>query len=133
MGLTRTIQLTKASFTLFQDIINNPKTYINQQTNMLSIPKLLRHLFESLGATYIKFGQFIASSPTLFPAEYVLEFQSCLDQTPTIPFIEIQSIIKSELKKPISQVYAYINPIPVARYDNVPLYCIILYYIIIIY
>jgi hypothetical protein len=35
-------------------------------------PVLLRRLFERLGATYIKLGQFIASSPTLFPEEYVL-------------------------------------------------------------
>ena len=35
-------------------------------------PALLRRLLERLGATYIKLGQFIASSPTLFPEEYVL-------------------------------------------------------------
>ena len=35
-------------------------------------PVLLRRLCERLGATYIKLGQFIASSPTLFPEEYVL-------------------------------------------------------------
>ena len=28
---------------------------------------VLRKLFESLGATYIKLGQFIASAPSLFP------------------------------------------------------------------
>jgi predicted unusual protein kinase regulating ubiquinone biosynthesis (AarF/ABC1/UbiB family) len=28
-------------------------------------------LCERLGATYVKLGQFIASSPTLFPEEYV--------------------------------------------------------------
>eukprot|EP00971_Amphidinium_carterae_P067774 1342044-Amphidinium_carterae.1 len=33
--------------------------------------KVLRQLFERLGATYIKLGQFIASSPTVFPAVYV--------------------------------------------------------------
>ena len=46
-------------------------------------PVLVRRLFERLGATYVKVGQFIASSPTLFPAEYVLEFQKCLDATET--------------------------------------------------
>ena len=30
-------------------------------------PRLLRQTFERLGATYIKLGQFIASSPTFFP------------------------------------------------------------------
>jgi 2,4-dichlorophenol 6-monooxygenase len=37
---------------------------------------------EELGATYVKVGQFIASSPTLFPPEYVQEFQKTLDKTP---------------------------------------------------
>jgi predicted unusual protein kinase regulating ubiquinone biosynthesis (AarF/ABC1/UbiB family) len=46
-----------------------------------SAPQLLRETFEKLGATYIKLGQFIASSPSLFPRAYVEEFQSCLDQT----------------------------------------------------
>lgn len=31
-------------------------------------------------------GQFIASSPTIFPAEYVKEFQKCLDRTDPIPW-----------------------------------------------
>lgn len=44
-------------------------------------PATIRTLFDRLGATYIKLGQFVASSPTLFPAEYVEEFQKCLDDT----------------------------------------------------
>ncbi|MGB1907205.1 MAG: hypothetical protein ACPHN3_07715, partial [Spongiibacter sp.] len=36
-------------------------------------PAEARELFEALGATYIKFGQFIASSPSIFPKEYVDE------------------------------------------------------------
>jgi len=74
----------------------------------------LKRLFEELGATYIKLGQFIASSPTLFPAEYVLEFQTCLDNSPKVPYSEIRSIIQQELKKPISSVFEYVNPVPLA-------------------
>ena len=48
---------------------------------LAEVPATLRRLFELLGATYIKLGQFVASSPTLFPAEYVTEFQKCLDNT----------------------------------------------------
>ena len=47
-------------------------------------------LFEKLGSTYIKLGQFIASSPSLFPDEYVLEFQKCLDSTDAVPYSEIR-------------------------------------------
>src|SRR5690554_4250467 len=60
-------------------------------------PRLLRETFESLGATYIKLGQFIASSPTFFPKEYVDEFQNCLDRTPSVPFGVIRQILQEEL------------------------------------
>ena len=59
---------------------------------------VLRKLFERLGATYIKLGQFIASSPTLFPEEYVTEFQRCLDRTEPIPWQVIKSTIQGELQ-----------------------------------
>lgn len=114
MGITRTIQLTKASILLTKDIAKNPSKYQNPETKMISFPKLFRNLFERLGATYVKLGQFIASSPTLFPAEFVLEFQACLDSTPTIPYTEVKSIIESELKRPVSEVYSYVNPVAIA-------------------
>lgn len=74
----------------------------------------LRELFEALGATYIKFGQFIASSPSLFPKEYVDEFQQLLDQTAVIPFRTIVKIIEEDLGKPVAEVYRYIDSKPLA-------------------
>ena len=114
MGITRTIQLSQAVIKMIKEVVKTPDVYIDKNTGLLSLPRLVRRLFEGLGATYIKLGQFIASSPTLFPPEYVLEFQSCLDNSPTIPFEEIRSIIQSELKKPISEVYSYVSPVPLA-------------------
>lgn len=77
-------------------------------------PRLLRQTFESLGATYIKLGQFIASSPTFFPKEYVEEFQYCLDKTPSLPFSVIRKIIRDELGRPIEEVFAEIDPVALA-------------------
>ncbi|MDC0660963.1 ABC1 kinase family protein [Marinobacter sp. SS21] len=77
-------------------------------------PRLLRQTFESLGATYIKLGQFIASSPTFFPKAYVEEFQYCLDKTPNLPFAVIRKIIAEELDRPIDQVFAHIDPVALA-------------------
>ncbi len=77
-------------------------------------PRLLRQTFESLGATYIKLGQFIASSPTFFPKAYVEEFQYCLDKTPNLPFSVIRKIIAEELGRPIDQVFAHIDPVALA-------------------
>ena len=74
----------------------------------------VRELFEALGATYIKFGQFIASSPSIFPQEYVEEFEQLLDQTTQIPFRTIKKIISEDLKQPISRVFSHIDQQPLA-------------------
>lgn len=79
-----------------------------------SNPRLLRQVFEELGATYIKLGQFIASSPTFFPKEYVDEFQLCLDRTPPFPFSTVKQIIEKELGKSLSDVYAFVDSKPLA-------------------
>jgi predicted unusual protein kinase regulating ubiquinone biosynthesis (AarF/ABC1/UbiB family) len=68
------------------------------------LPTLLRKTFEKLGATYIKLGQFIASSPSLFPEEYVLEFQKCLDKTDPVQFEKIKDTIAAELGRPVEEV-----------------------------
>jgi aarF domain-containing kinase len=77
-------------------------------------PRTLRKLFERLGSTYIKLGQFIASSPTLFPEEFVVEFQACLDQSPTVPFETIRSIVEEDLGRSVSDVFAEITETPLA-------------------
>ncbi|KAI4339130.1 hypothetical protein MLD38_024101 [Melastoma candidum] len=83
------------------------------QLGLLS-PVYLRRLFERMGATYIKLGQFIASAPTLFPQEYVEEFQKCFDKAPAVPFQQIQVILREELGRPIDSVYDYVDPTPIA-------------------
>lgn len=79
-----------------------------------SQPALLRRLFEKLGATYVKLGQFIASSPTLFPADYVKEMQTCLDSGPAVPFTDIKRIIESELRSPLGSLFESVEQTPLA-------------------
>ncbi|MDO7506252.1 AarF/UbiB family protein [Acinetobacter baumannii] len=91
------------------------KAGIKYATDKPSNAKLMRETFESLGSTYIKLGQFIASTPSLFPREYVEEFQGCLDQTPTLPFSYIQGVLASEFEgRDLSQIFSYIDKTPLA-------------------
>ena len=84
-------------------------------TEKPSNAKLMRETFESLGSTYIKLGQFIASTPSLFPREYVEEFQGCLDQTPSLPFSYVQSVLASEFAgRDLDQIFASIDEQPLA-------------------
>lgn len=62
-------------------------------------PMMLKDSFEQLGTTYIKIGQFIASTPSLFPREYVEAFQGCLDQTTPMPYTYIEGVLRDELEK----------------------------------
>jgi len=78
------------------------------------IPLLLRDTMQELGATYIKLGQLIASSPSLFPHEYVDAFQSFLDQVEPLPFKDIDKVLRQELGKDYRQLFQHIDEIPLA-------------------
>jgi aarF domain-containing kinase len=66
------------------------------------------------GTTYIKLGQFVASTPSLFPEEYVMEFQKCLDNTEKIPFDKIRALMAADLGRPLEEIYSFIDPVPMA-------------------
>lgn len=106
-GPARTLQAYRAITDTTREFL--PKLI----TRQVSAPVILRTLFERMGATYVKLGQFIASSPTLFPKEYVVEFQKCLDQTEPIAWSIIKSVIESELG-PINTVFEFVDPVPLA-------------------
>lgn len=78
---------------------------------------LLKETFEQLGTTYIKIGQFIASTPSIFPREYVIAFQDCLDQTTPISYRYIERVLKQELERDgqtLADIFANIDEKPLA-------------------
>lgn len=77
-------------------------------------PRLVRQTFERLGATYIKLGQFIASSPSMFPEEWVTEFQHCLDRTPPVAWRTIRRALREELGPKLDAAFQWIDPEPLA-------------------
>lgn len=78
------------------------------------MPILARTAVEELGSTYIKLGQLVASSPSLFPHEYVEAFQSCLDQTTPLPFKVIENVLKQELGPVLQRHFRDIDATPLA-------------------
>ena len=108
-GPARSLQALLAVRSTFREFLPLP----GRAPAEFSVPKVLRTLFEKLGATYIKLGQFIASSPTIFPKEYVLEFQKCLDKTDPLEWSIIKRVIEQELG-PLSKSFTYIDPTPLA-------------------
>src|SRR5207249_4603569 len=75
----------------------------------------LRLTFEELGATYVKFGQLIASSPGLFGDEASNEFRSCLDTGPAVPFDAVRTAVETTLGGPLESAFASFDELPIGR------------------
>lgn len=108
---SRTLQAYIAISRTLQDF--SPIQRPGRKAEEFSAPVALRKLFERLGATYIKLGQFVASSPSLFPKEYVLEFQKCLDSTEPLEWNIVKRIIEKETG-PITNNFSFIDKTPLA-------------------
>jgi aarF domain-containing kinase len=77
-------------------------------------PALLAGCFARLGATYIKLGQFIASSPSVFPRAYVNECYRFLDQVEPISFARILKVLQAEFGNRLQNIFTHIDPEPLA-------------------
>jgi ubiquinone biosynthesis protein len=74
----------------------------------------LRGAFESLGTTYIKFGQLIASAEGMAPAALVDEFKRCRDQVPPESFSDVRGVVEADFARSLAEVFAFFDPIPIA-------------------
>ena len=74
----------------------------------------LRMALEELGPTFVKFGQIISTRPDLLPPEYIAELSRLQDEVPPLPWEIIKPRIESELGQTIEDLFAYINPTPIA-------------------
>lgn len=73
-----------------------------------------RRVFEGLGSTYVKFGQFIASAPGIVGEDVAEEFRRCLDAAPAVPFAKVRAIVESELGRPLEEVFSQFDETPLA-------------------
>jgi aarF domain-containing kinase len=70
----------------------------------------MRRTCEDLGATYVKFGQFIASAPAIVGEDVSREFRGCLDQGPPVDPGVVRAIIERETGQPIHEMFGYFDP-----------------------
>ena len=78
------------------------------------VGRRLRRAFEALGATYVKFGQLIGSSPGAFGKDVSDEFRSCLDTGPAVPFEHVRAAVERATGRPLSDVFERFDERPLA-------------------
>ncbi|MFQ5646057.1 MAG: ABC1 kinase family protein [bacterium] len=71
----------------------------------LPTPERTRMVFEDLGPTFIKLGQMLSLRSDIIPEEFVEEFKKLQDQVPPVSYKEIEKVITSELKLPVSEIF----------------------------
>ncbi|WP_287129052.1 AarF/ABC1/UbiB kinase family protein [Candidatus Cyanaurora vandensis] len=74
----------------------------------------IRETLLELGPTFIKVGQLFSTRADLFPKEYVEELALLQDAVPAFPYALAIKTIESELGKPVSQLFSYFEPLPIA-------------------
>ncbi len=77
-------------------------------------PRRLRLVCEDLGPTFVKLGQLLSTRPDLLPEAYIQELSALRDDVRPFPFAEALVILTEELGRPPSEVFASIDPEPVA-------------------
>lgn len=78
------------------------------------LPHRVRRALEDLGPTYVKAGQVIASSPGLFPPEWIEEFATLRDAVPPFEAAEAVRIVEEDLARPVESAFAEFDPEPIA-------------------
>jgi ubiquinone biosynthesis protein len=74
----------------------------------------LRLVCEDLGPTFVKLGQILSTRPDLLPEAYTTELAALRDDVRPFPFDEAEAILTEEYGRPLSEIFAAIDPAPVA-------------------
>ena len=80
----------------------------------LSRPQRLRLASESLGPTFIKFGQALSTRADLMPPEVVEELALLQDSLPTLGPGVAEAAIEEAFARPVGELFAEFNPVPLA-------------------
>ncbi len=80
----------------------------------LPTPAVLKNILVDLGPVYVKLGQLLSTRPDLLSAGYIDELSTLQDEVPPVPWLEIEVLLRQQLKTPLEQAFKTINHVPVA-------------------
>ncbi|HZR36580.1 MAG TPA: ubiquinone biosynthesis regulatory protein kinase UbiB [Nevskia sp.] len=74
----------------------------------------LRLALEELGPVFVKFGQALSTRPDILPPEVAQELSKLQDRVPPFPGAEARAIVEKALGKPVGEVFAEFDEVPLA-------------------
>ncbi|MDB5345847.1 MAG: hypothetical protein JWP89_4224 [Schlesneria sp.] len=85
-----------------------------EPARQLRMVERIRLTLESLGPTYIKFGQVMSTRPDLVPPEMLVELKKLQERVPPFPSAAAVERLEEELGKPIVELFASFDTTPLA-------------------
>ena len=77
-------------------------------------PRRLRLVCEDLGPTFVKLGQLLSTRPDLLPETYTNELAALRNDVRPFSFAQVEAILKEEYGRPLAEIFATVDEIPVA-------------------
>lgn len=77
-------------------------------------PAVLRKVLVELGPVYVKLGQLLSTRPDLLPGEYIEALTDLQTNVPAVAWSEVEVQIRQQLRQPLEETFAAINPQAVA-------------------
>ncbi|MBI5443369.1 MAG: AarF/ABC1/UbiB kinase family protein [Deltaproteobacteria bacterium] len=74
----------------------------------------VRLALEELGPSFVKLGQVMSTRADVFPPTYIDELKKLQDSVPPVPFARIREVLEVELRKPLTELFAALEPTPIA-------------------
>ena len=98
------------------DFLRNNEEQAGTRTQVATSarPLHLRLALEELGTTFIKLGQILSTRADLLPPEYLAELTKLQDSAPPVAFEDMQKVLVAELNRPIPEIFAQFDPVPLA-------------------
>jgi ubiquinone biosynthesis protein len=84
------------------------------QTEHLSPEARVRIMLQQLGPTYVKIGQMLATRREALPPSLIAELEQLQNDVEPFPWEEAKAILESELRRPVAELFATIDPEPFA-------------------
>jgi ubiquinone biosynthesis protein len=76
--------------------------------------RALRETLEAGGVTFVKMGQLLSTRTDALPAEVSVELAQLQEGAAPVPWERIRSVLQEELAAPPEEVFAEIDPVPLA-------------------
>ncbi len=96
------------------EVLKDGNTVPPESVTALSGAERFRLLLESLGTTFIKFGQILSTRNDILPEDYCAELKKLQDKVPPFPDEQAKAIIKEELGKTTEELFQSFSEKPVA-------------------